>query len=85
MSDGRLYVGVTDNLHRRESQHVRGDSATRTTSIFGASPILYHEQFPDLKSALERERQIKKWSRAKKQALINGDKKELKRLAKRKR
>jgi len=84
MSDGRLYVGVTDNLQRRESQHGRGDSATRTTRVFGAGPILHKEEFPDLKSALKRERQIKKWSHAKKMALVKGDKVELKRLAKRK-
>ena len=83
MNDGRFYVGITNNLQRRESQHGRGDSATRTTRVFGAEPILYKEEFPDLKMALKRERQIKKWSHAKKEALIRGDKAELKRLAKR--
>jgi predicted GIY-YIG superfamily endonuclease len=83
MSDGRLYVGITDDLKRRESQHKQGDLSTRTTRIFGAGPMLYHEVFPDRSSALKRERQIKKWSRSKKTALIEGDGAGLKRLAKR--
>ena len=82
MRDGRLYVGVTDSLDRRHSQHLRGDKGTRTTKIFGGGPILYHETFPDLKLALARERQIKKWSAKKKLALMNGDLKRLKGLAK---
>jgi len=83
MNDGRLYVGVTDNLSRRQSHH-GSDPSTRTTYIFGAGPILYHEEWPDLKSALKRERQIKKWSRAKKMALVRSDAAELQRLARRK-
>lgn len=82
MSDGRLYVGVTDNLYRRQSQHGK-DPATRTTNVFGAGPILYHEEFLDRVIALKRERQVKKWSHGKKLALVQRDKTELKRLAKR--
>ena len=82
MADGRLCVGVTNNLQRRGSQHDQGDIATRTTRVFGSGPILYQEKLPDLKSALKRERQIKRWSGVKKLALINGDLAELKRLAK---
>ena len=84
MDDDRLYVGITDNLQRRQVQHKQRDLATRTTRIFGAGPILYHEVFPDLKSALKRERQIKKWSHVKKMALVQGDRTKLKQLAKRK-
>ena len=82
MVDGRFYVGITDNLSRRQSQHGKYPS-TRTTHIFGAGPILYHEEFPDLKLVLKRERQIKKWSNSKKAALIDRKLSELKRLAKR--
>ena len=54
MSDDRLYVGITDNLQRRQAQYNHGDFATRTTRIFGAGTMLYYEKLPDLKSALKR-------------------------------
>lgn len=83
MNDGCLYTGVTNNLARRQSQHGHA-SSTRTTRFFGEAPMLYHEEFGDLKSALKREHQIKKWSHAKKIALVHEDLLQLKRLAKRK-
>jgi predicted GIY-YIG superfamily endonuclease len=60
MLDDRLYVGVAEDLRRRLSLHRQGNVGTRTTGIFGADSMPYHEEFPDLKSALKRGRQIKK-------------------------
>jgi predicted GIY-YIG superfamily endonuclease len=60
-----------------------GAMPARTSRIFKAGKILYVEPHPDRASAAKREVQIKKWSRAKKMALIEGDIEELKRLAKR--
>jgi predicted GIY-YIG superfamily endonuclease len=80
LGDGRLYVGVTNNPDRRTIEHQLGKSI-RTTRIFGFRKILYIEPHPDLASARSREQQLKKWSRAKKLALIAGDKGLLKDLA----
>jgi len=82
MVDSRLYVGMTNDLNRRESEHGAKPS-TRTTHIFGAGQLLYSETFPNRERARKRERQIKKWSQAKKEALIRGDFSLLKNLSKR--
>ena len=44
--------------------------------------LVFYEKFDKIQDAFKREKQIQKWSRAKKEALINGDVEELKRLAK---
>ncbi len=49
--------------------------------MLGPVELLYSEPYPDRSSAIKRERQLKRWSHAKKLALINGDIAELKRLA----
>jgi putative endonuclease len=81
MNDGRLYTGVTNDLCRRELEHGIKPS-TRTTKIFGSDQLLYTEEHPNQSSALKRERQIKKWSQAKKLALANRDLSKLKALSK---
>lgn len=80
MRDGRIYVGHSNNPPRRKREHERGKGC-RTTGIFGAGDIIYVEEHPDRTSAAQRERQLKKWSRAKKLALINGNTEALKRLS----
>ena len=82
LQDGRLYVGHTNELVRRHQEHQRG-KGSRTSRVFGVGKILYVESHPDRASAMKREAQLKKWSRAKKQALINGDMDALHRLSKR--
>jgi putative endonuclease len=83
MSNGQLHVGTTANLQQRLQDH-RRHYAARTTKLLGAELLLYTEEHPDRFTAEKRERQIKKWSHAKKEALIAGNHSELKRLAKRK-
>lgn len=83
MSNGQLYVGTTSDLNQRLIRHANHEAA-RTTSILGIEKLLYSETHPNRAIAEKRERQIKKWSRPKKEALIRGDLMELKRLAKRK-
>lgn len=82
MKDGRLYVGMTNKLPRRAREHRQGKLGTRTTRVFGFCGMRYAERHADRVSAQERECQLKKWSRAKKEALIAGDKATLKKLAK---
>jgi len=80
MKDGRYYVGMTSDLSRRATEH-GVKSGTRTTKIFGCEKVLYSEQYPDRSIAHAREQQIKRWTRAKKEALISGDKDTLKSLS----
>jgi putative endonuclease len=81
MSDGRLYTGSSANLNQRFYDHHRKHAAF-TTTVFGASELLYSEGHPDRVTAENRERQIKKWSQAKKLALASGDMEKLKSLSK---
>ncbi len=81
LGDGRLYVGITNNLDRRKLEHELGNSV-RTTRIFGFRRILYTEPHPTLLSARGREQQLKGWTRAKKIALASGNLRDLKALAK---
>ena len=62
-STGRFYVGSTSDLERRLVEHHRAHSlATR-----GRGPwvLVYQEEFPTLREARQRERQIKSWKSAK--------------------
>ena len=65
-----IYTGVTNNLERRVYQHksrlVKGFSAKYNTH-----KLVYFEQTNDVRVAIEREKELKGWNRAKKLALIN--------------
>ena len=64
-----LYIGVTNNLERRHAQH--SDKLIEGfTKKYNLNCIIYFEQTQDIWSALEREKQLKRWSRAKKEELI---------------
>ena len=75
---GWLYVGVTDNLLRRWSEHQRGGA--RFTKGRPPIRVIHVEPFITRPQAEHRERQLKRWTRAKKWALAHGDPAELKRL-----
>lgn len=80
--DDSLYVGSTQNLHARIRAHANGRGAAHT---FKHRPIklVYSEAFVSETEAVDRERQIKRWSGVKKDALIAGDIERLKLLSKR--
>ncbi len=69
-SDGTLYCGSTNELSQRESRHNTGRGA-RYTEVHGGRAIVYFENFNTLTEAIRRETQVKKWSRIKKENLIN--------------
>ena len=71
-SSNGLYVGVTEDLDQRLGTHNSGKGAEWTKADKNAR-IAYSESHPTLGSARKREIQLKKWSRAKKEALIAGD------------
>jgi putative endonuclease len=80
LSNSQLYVGSTEDLARRFAEHQAG-SGGKTTALFQPLELVYSEPHPDRASAVKRERQLKRWSRAKKLALIKGNSAELKRLS----
>ncbi len=80
-SDGSYYIGHTGDLDLRLQTHNSGLGATHTAARLPVT-LIYSEYHSIKQSAVQRERQLKGWSRAKKQALINGEMKFLKRLLK---
>lgn len=71
-ADDSLYVGETNDLDLPQLRHGQGRAAAFTARC---RPIVlaYLEQYPTRKAALMRERQLKRWTRAKKDALIPGN------------
>jgi len=65
-----LYVGVTNNLQRRLYEH-KNSFKDGFTKKYKCTYLLYFETTNDVEAAILREKQIKKWSRAKKEALID--------------
>ena len=70
--DNSIYTGVTNNLDRRLIEH-QTKSGGWQTKLHPAISFLYTEKFKTKKDALKREKQLKGWTRAKKEALIKGD------------
>lgn len=75
-----LLLRLYGNLKQRWNDHQLG-RACRTTTLDPAVELLYYEQYAAIDIAVKRELQIKKWTRAKKEALIAGNKAKLKALA----
>ena len=71
-ADGRYYTGHTDDLERRVAEHQNGGFCS-FTSVRRPVELVFQEAFPTRIEALEAERRIGGWSRAKKEALIRGD------------
>ena len=72
-ADGSYYTGMTENLEYRLAQHHRGAFEDGYTASRRPLKLVWSEQFATHDDAFRRERQIKGWSRAKKEALIRGD------------
>ena len=66
---GVLYVGVTSVLERRVEQHKTGERPG-FTSKYHLVNLAFAEPAPDATAAIQREKQIKSWTRARKIALI---------------
>jgi predicted GIY-YIG superfamily endonuclease len=77
-ADGTLYTGIARDPQLRVTVHNSGKGAKYTRSRLPVS-LVYSEQCDSLSAALKRERQLKPWSRAKKEALIAGARQRLKR------
>ena len=75
-----FYIGITNNLQKRFIQHQRKESPY--TKKFSDIKMVYIEKYPMRTQAEKREKQLKKWSIAKKKALISKDKESLINLSK---
>jgi putative endonuclease len=65
-----LYIGVTNSLSRRVWEHREGTGAN-FPAAYRCKKLIYYEHYTNVDEAIARETQLKKWSRAKKIALIN--------------
>jgi len=82
LRSGRFYVGSTRDLNSRRLFHARG-KASQTTKADPPVALAWSEEHATFAEAHARERQVKRWTRAKKEALIRGDMGRLHELAKR--
>ena len=67
--NGTLYIGVTNDLERRLYEH-RNNLIEGFTNKYNVHHLVYYEDVNDVKSALQREKQLKRWTRKWKIELI---------------
>ena len=87
-ANGEYYVGSTTNLAIRLKEHTSVDGGffrgAKFTNAHCPVELVYTEEYQTEHEARIRERQLHKWSHAKKEALIKGDRDKLKELSKKK-
>lgn len=66
---GTLYLGVTNALERRVYEH-KHDLIPGFSQRYQCHRLIYLEEYSDIKQAIAREKQLKSWTRSKKEALI---------------
>ncbi|OGH14684.1 MAG: hypothetical protein A2687_01255 [Candidatus Levybacteria bacterium RIFCSPHIGHO2_01_FULL_38_26] len=74
------YIGLTSNIDNRFKSHINKENIA--TKEFSDIRLVYKETYLTRQQAEKRERQLKGWSAAKKNSLIEGDKEKLTRLSK---
>jgi putative endonuclease len=81
-ADDSYYTGVTNDLERRLAEHQSGNSSGSYTSTRRPIEIVFWQEFNDIRQAIAFEKQVKGWSRKKKEAIIADRWEDLKALAK---
>ena len=71
-ADGSYYTGCTTNLQQRIAEHFEGKYGGYTSTRLPVK-LLWAEEFVDVRDAIVLERQIKGWTRKKKEALMQGN------------
>jgi putative endonuclease len=66
-----LYIGVTSNIEGRMAQHVSHLFKNSFSDKYNCEQLVYLEHFITIEEAINREKQLKRWNRGKKEALIN--------------
>jgi predicted GIY-YIG superfamily endonuclease len=74
--DGSYYVGSTQDVETRLRVHQSGKGPAFTAKRLPVE-LVYQEPFATLEEVVQREQQLKGWTRAKKEALVAGDKQKL--------
>ncbi|MGD1992433.1 MAG: GIY-YIG nuclease family protein [Anaerolineae bacterium] len=64
-----LYVGVTNDLERRIDEHKRKEGS-KFAAKYNITQLVCYEAYGDVRDAIAREKQLKRWRRSKKVALI---------------
>ncbi|MCZ4319947.1 GIY-YIG nuclease family protein [Aequorivita viscosa] len=80
-SDKSYYTGITNDLSKRLEQHTAGTKRGAYTYKRRPITLKFHQEFNDVLQAIYFEKKIKRWTRAKKKALIDGDVNMLKALS----
>lgn len=80
-SNRSYYIGLTNNLIKRLEEHLEGIYPSCCTFDKRPLTLMYYETIPFLQDAIDREKQLKGWSRKKKEALCNQDYHKLQLLA----
>ena len=71
-SDDSFYCGCTSNLENRVNEHILGRFKGYTSARLPVE-LVFSQEFLEINDAINAERRIKKWSRKKKEALVNGN------------
>ncbi|HCS78845.1 TPA: hypothetical protein DIV55_03810 [Patescibacteria group bacterium] len=80
-SSNQLYIGQTNNFENREKQQLsKSSKAAKFIKDGKEFSLVYSEEYSTRLESMRREKQLKGWKRAKKEALIKGDLALLKRL-----
>ncbi len=67
-----LYIGFTENLERRLLEHIENTGTNKSfAGKYHCTNLIYYEVFQYVTEAIAREKQLKRWSRKKKEWLIN--------------
>ena len=82
--DDSYYTGVTNNVEKRVVEHNYGLNKKSYTYSSRPVKLVFSQEFSDPNEAIRFEKQVKGWSRAKKEALIEGNFKKLVKLSNRK-
>ena len=79
--DNSYYTGITSTLSKRMFEHQSGKHPDSYTYKRRPLELVFYAEFTNVGMAIEFEKKIKKWSRVKKEALINGEFEKLPNLA----
>ena len=80
-SDNSFYTGVTNDLENRFLQHHDGKHPESYTYKRRPVELVFHQEFNEVNDAIAFEKQVKGWSRKKKEAIINNNWESLKELS----
>ena len=69
-TDTVMYIGVTNDLRRRLYEH-KNEQIEGFTKKYHVHKLVYFEEYSEVNDAIAREKQLKRWVRRKKDALIN--------------